>query len=143
VGRLPSFAAGKRERMNATHGLSGAARRVADHARSLVKLELELAASEVKQKLSALATGIGLVAAAAVLLVFAVAFGLAAIAAAIATALAVWLALLVVFGGLLVAALVLAGIGVVLLRKGSPPLPRQAIEEARLTTEALRNGHEA
>lgn len=128
--------------MNATQGLSGAARRVADHARSLVKLELELAASEIKQKLTALAAGIGLVATAAVLVVFALAFGLAAIAAAIATTMSVWAALLVVFGGLFVAAGLLGAIGVALLKKGAPPVPRQALEEARLTTEALRNGHQ-
>jgi hypothetical protein len=36
---------------------------------------------------------------------------------------------------------VLGAIGVVLLRRGAPPVPEQAIAEARLTTEALRNGH--
>ena len=127
--------------MNAAMGLTGAARRVADHARSLVKLELELAAAEMKQKVAALAAGIGLVVGAAVLLVFAVAFGLAAAAAAIATTVSVWLALLIVFGGLFVLAGVLATIGVGLLKKGAPPVPKQALEEARLTTEALRNGH--
>ena len=128
--------------MNATHGLSGAARRVADHARSLVKLELELAASEIKQKLTALAAGIGLVAAAAVLVVFGLAFGLAAIAAVVATTMSVWAALLVVFGGLFVVAALLGAFGVVLLKKGAPPVPRQALEEAKLTAEALRNGHQ-
>ena len=128
--------------MSATTGLSGAARRVADHARSLVRLELQLAASEMKQKVTALATGIGLVAAAAVLVLFALMFAVAAAAAAIATVLAVWLALLVMFGGLVLVAGLLGVIGARLLRKGSPPVPRQALEEARLTTEALRNGHE-
>lgn len=126
--------------MNGALGLSGAARRVADHARSLVRLELELAAAEVKHKLAALAAGIGLVLAAAVLGLLALTFALAAAAAGIASALPVWAALLVMFGGLIVLALVLATVGVGLLRKGSPPLPEQALEEAKLTTEALRNG---
>jgi hypothetical protein len=30
---------------------------------------------------------------------------------------------------------------VVLLRKGAKPLPEQAVQEAQLTTEALRDGH--
>ena len=30
-------------------------------------------------------------------------------------------------------------LGVALIKKGSPPLPKQAIEEAKLTTEALRS----
>ena len=45
----------------ATQGLTGAARRVADHARSLVQLELQLAVTEIKRKAAALAAGIGLV----------------------------------------------------------------------------------
>jgi hypothetical protein len=122
-------------------GLSGAARRVADHARSFVRLELELAATELKQKVAKLAAGIALVALAAVLLLFGLAFALAAGAAAIATAVSVWLALLIVFGGLMLVAGLLAAIGVVLLRRGAPPVPEQAIAEARLTTEALKNGH--
>jgi len=69
-------------------------------------------------------------------------FAVAAAAAAIATVLAVWLALLVMFGGLVLVAGLLGVIGARLLRKGSPPVPRQELEEARLTTEALRNGHE-
>jgi len=125
----------------ATQGLSGAARRVADHARSLVQLELRLAVTEIKHKAAALAAGIGLVAAAAVLGLLALLFGLAAATAAIATALSVWLSLLVMFGGLLLTAGLLGAIGAGLLRKGTPPVPEQALEEARLTTEALRNGH--
>ena len=127
--------------MNATTGLSGAARRVADHARSLVKLELDLAAAEIKQKIAALGIGIGLVVTAGVLGLFGLAFGLAAATAAIAIAVPVWLALLIVFGGLFILAGAFATIGVGMLRKGAPPVPKQALEEARLTTEALRNGH--
>jgi hypothetical protein len=114
---------------------------VADHARTFVRLELQLAAAEVKQKLASLAIGIALVALAGVLGLFAIAFGLAAGAAAIATAFSVWLALLIVFGGLILLTLLLAGIGLVLLKRGSPPVPEQAITEAKLTTEALKDGH--
>jgi Putative Actinobacterial Holin-X, holin superfamily III len=127
--------------MSATSGLSGAARRVADHARSLVQLELELAFTEMKRKLVALTAGIGLVAGAAVLGLLALMFGVAAAAAGIATALPVWATLLVMFGGLLLLAGILGAAGAIVLSRGAPPVPRQAIEEARLTTEALRNGH--
>jgi hypothetical protein len=122
-------------------GLSGATKRVADHARSLVRLELQLAAAEVKKRLAALGLGIALMAAAAVFALTAVAFGLAAATAGIATALPVWLSLLVMFGGLLLLAMILGGVGAALLKKGAKPVPEQAIEEARLTTEAIRNGH--
>jgi hypothetical protein len=122
-------------------GLSGATKRVADHARSFVQLEIQLAATELKRKVAALAVGIGLALAAAVLGLLALLFGLAAATAGIATALPVWLSLLVMFGGVLVLAAMLGAIGAALLRKGSKPVPEQAIAEAQITTEALRNGH--
>ena len=122
-------------------GLSGATKRVADHARSIVQLEIQLAATELKRKVAALAIGIGLAVGAAVLGLFALLFGLAAATAGIATALPVWLSLLIMFGGVLVLAAMLGAIGAALLRKGSKPVPEQAIAEAQLTTEALRNGH--
>lgn len=123
------------------NGLSSAAKRVSEHARSIVQLELQLAATEVKQKAKALAAGIGLTVTAAVLALFSLVFGLAAATAGIATVLPVWAALLVMFGGLFLTAGLLGGIGAGLLRKGAKPVPEKALAEARLTTEALRNGH--
>jgi hypothetical protein len=122
-------------------GLSGATKRVADHARSIVQLEIRLAATELKRKAAALAIGIGLVGGAALFGLLAVLFGLAAATAGIATALPVWLSLLIMFGGLFLLAGMLGAIGAAALRKGSKPVPEQAIAEAQLTTEALRNGH--
>jgi len=122
-------------------GLSGAARRVADHARSFVRLELQLAASELKQKVVALAAGIALVVLAGVLLLYGLGFAFAAAATAIAKAVPMWAALLIVGGGLALFSGLLAVVGVTLLRRGAPPVPEQAIAEARLTTEALQNGH--
>jgi hypothetical protein len=121
-------------------GLGAAARLVADRARSIVRLELQLAAAELKKKVIALGLGIGLLVGAALFGVFALGFGLAAAAAAIATAVSTWLALLIVTGGLLLLAGVLGALGIGALRRGTPPLPEQALEEARLTTEALKNG---
>ena len=122
-------------------GLSGATKRVADHARSIVQLEIQLAASELKRKVAALAIGIGLAVGAALLGLLALLFGLAAATAGIATALPVWLSLLIMFGSLLLLAAMLGAIGAALLRKGSKPVPEQAIAEAQITTEALRNGN--
>jgi hypothetical protein len=113
---------------------------VADHARSFVRLELQLAAAELKRRLAALSIGIALTALAAVFALTALAFGLAAATAAIATTLSIWLSLLIMFGGLLLLAMILGGVGAMLLKKGAKPVPEQAIEEAQLTTEALRNG---
>jgi hypothetical protein len=122
-------------------GLSGATKRVADHARSFVQLEIQLAATELKRKVAALAIGIGLGVGAALFALLAILFGLAAATAGIATALPVWLSLLIMFGGLLLLAGILGAVGAALLRKGSKPVPEQAIAEAQITAEALRNGH--
>jgi Putative Actinobacterial Holin-X, holin superfamily III len=121
-------------------GLTGATKRVADHARSFVRLELQLAATELKRKVVALGVGIALIGAAALAALTAVGFGLAAATAALAIELPVWASLLIMFGGLFLLAAILGGVGAVLLRRGAKPVPEQAIEEARLTTEALRNG---
>lgn len=122
-------------------GLSGATKRVADHARSFVQLEIQLAAAELKRKVVALALGIGLIVGAALFGLLAVLFGLAAATAGIATALPVWLSLLIMFGALFLLAGMLAAVGAAALRKGSKPVPEQAIAEAQITQEALRNGH--
>lgn len=121
-------------------GLSGATKRVADHARSIVQLELRLAVTEMKRKAVALAGGIGLTLTAGLFGLFGLMFGLAAGAAALTLVLSVWLALLVICGGLFLLAGVLAVVGVGLLSKGAKPIPEQALEEAQLTREALQDG---
>jgi uncharacterized membrane protein YqjE len=119
-------------------GLGATVKSVSERASSLVRLELELAALELKRKVSSLAIGIGLALGAAVLLVFALGFGLATIAAGIATAVAWWLALLIVTVGILLVAGLLGLLGVRAIKKGTPPVPEQALAEAKLTTEALK-----
>ena len=121
-----------------TPGLGATVKSVSERASSLVRLELELAALELKRKVSSLAVGIGLALTAAVLLVFALGFGLATIAAGIATAVAWWLALLIVTVGIVLVAGLLGFLGMRSIKKGTPPVPEQAIEEAKLTTEALK-----
>ena len=121
-------------------GLSDATKRVADHARSLVQLELRLAITEIKRKLIALGAGIGLTLGAAMFGLFALAFLLAGGTAALTLVLPVWAALLVVGGGLFLVSGLLAGVGVGLLRKGAKPIPEQAIEEAQMTRETLQDG---
>jgi uncharacterized membrane protein YqjE len=121
-----------------TPGLGATVKSVSERASSLVRLELELAALEVKRKIASLGIGIGLALAAAVLLVFALGFGLATIAAGIATAVAWWLALLIVTVGIVLVAGLLGWLGMRSIQKGTPPVPEQAIAEAKLTTEALK-----
>jgi uncharacterized membrane protein YqjE len=119
-------------------GVGGAAKSVAEHASSIARLEIELAALELKKKVTALAVGIGMGLGAAVFAVFGLAFVFATIAAALATFLATWLALLIVTLGLFALAGVLGVLALGKIKKGSPPVPEQAIREAKLTTEALK-----
>jgi putative superfamily III holin-X len=116
-----------------------AAKEVAEHASTLARLELELAGLEVKRKVAALGIGLGLAAGAGVFLLFALGFALAGAAAALALSFSTWVALLIVSGGLVLFSLVLALIGLGAIKKGTPPVPEQAVEEARLTTEALKS----
>ena len=121
-------------------GLGAAAKLVSERASSIVRLELQLAAAELKKKAIALGLGIGLLVGAALFAFFAFWFALATIAAALATVVSTWLALLIVTGGLFLLVAVLGIVGIASLRKGTPPVPEQAIAEAKLTTEALKNG---
>jgi hypothetical protein len=120
--------------------LARAAERVAEHARRVVQLELELASLELKRKIAALGLGLALLVASVVFGLFALGFALAAAATGLATFLPTWLALLLVAAGLLVLAGALAAIAIARFRKGSPPVPELALLEARLTTEALKHG---
>jgi putative superfamily III holin-X len=122
------------------HGVGMAAKQVAEHASTLARLELELALLEVKRKVAALGIGIGMSIAAGIFGLFALGFGLAAGAAALALVLPMWAALLIVFGVLVLFAVVLLLVGLDMIKKGAPPVPEQAIREAKLTTEVIRNG---
>jgi Putative Actinobacterial Holin-X, holin superfamily III len=120
-------------------GLGTAAKLVAEKASSIARLELELASMEIKKKVAALGIGIGLLIGALLVLVYAVGFGFATIAAALATFLPLWLSLLIVTGFLLLVGGALAGVGVKKMQSGTPPVPKQAIDEAKLTTQALKS----
>ena len=121
-------------------GLGAAARAVSERVSAIVRLEIELALSELKRKVVALGVGIGLLLGAGIFLVFMLGFAFATVAAALATVVSTWLALLIVTGILFVLAGILGFVGITLVSKGTPPVPEQAIEEAKLTTEALKNG---
>jgi heme/copper-type cytochrome/quinol oxidase subunit 3 len=120
------------------NGVGPAAKHVAEHASSLARLEVRLALLEIRTKAVALGVGIGLLAAAAIFGLFLLAFALAAITAAFALFLPVWAALLVMCGIVLLSGATLGLVGLAALRKGTPPVPEQAIREAKLTTEAIR-----
>jgi membrane-bound ClpP family serine protease len=122
-----------------SHRLGPAVKEVAERASAIVRLELELAALELKRKVFSLGLGIGFAIGGAVLLLFVVGFLYAAIAAALAIVMPIWAALLVVTGILFLQVAVLGVLAWVAINKGTPPVPEQAIREARLTTEALKS----
>ena len=121
-------------------GVGAAAKQVAEHASTLAKLELELAGLELKQKAGALGAGVGLGIGAAVVALYGVGFLFATVAVALAIVLDAWLALLLVTVGLFGIAGLLGLLAVRRLKRGTPPVPEQAIREAKLTSEALKNG---
>ena len=123
-------------------GVGTSAKQVAEHASTLAKLELELAALELKRKAGAFGAGVGLGIGAALVGLYAMGFLFATVAVALATFLDLWLAVLLVSVVLLVLAGTLGLLAVARFKRASPPVPEQAIREAKLTTEALKsNGH--
>jgi protein-S-isoprenylcysteine O-methyltransferase Ste14 len=119
--------------------LGQSAKQIAEHASALARLELKLATLEMSRKAKAMALGIGLALGALLLLLYALGFGLAAIAAAIP--LSTWASLLIVTGVLLLIIGILAFFAIAAFKQGAPPVPNQAIEEAKLTTEAIKAGN--
>ena len=119
-------------------GVGPAARQVAEHASALARLELELAGLEVKRKIASLGKGIGLGIGALVVVVYALGFGFATAAAALATFMPTWLALLFVTVFLLIIGGLLGVLALGAIKRGTPPVPKQAIQEAKRTTEALK-----
>ena len=119
--------------------LGGAVKEVAEHASALARLEIELATLELKKKVAAIGLGLGLLAGAVAIALYGIGFLFATAAAGLATFLPVWLSLLIVTIVLLAAAALLAWLGMRSLDRGTPPLPQQAIDEAKLTTQVLKS----
>ena len=123
--------------------LGASAKQVAEHASALARLEVELAALEIKRKIASLGRGIAFGIVAALLLLYALGFGLASAAAGIATVTSVWAALLIVTGVLVILMALFGALSAISVKRGAPPVPEQAIREAKLTSEALRHdGHQ-
>ena len=119
-------------------GIGQAAKEISDRLKTIIALELELAKLEIKRKVAPFAVGIGMLLGAAVFALFMLGFLFAGIAAAFDTFMPRWLADLATAGILLLVTLILALLGRRSLRKG-PPVPKRAIEEAKLTTSAPKS----
>jgi amino acid transporter len=119
--------------------LGAAVKEVTEHASSWFRLERELAVLELKHKVTSLGVGLALAVGAAIFALYAVGFAFATVAAALATFLPTWLALLIVTLVLFAVVGLLGLIGVSKIKRGTPPVPEQAIEEAKRTTIALKS----
>ena len=119
--------------------LGEAAKLVAEKASIIARLEIELASMELKKKAAALGVGLGLAFGAAAVALYGIGFLFATVAAGLAEFMAVWLSLLIVTLGLLLTAGVLGALAIRSIKRGTPPVPQQAIDEAKLTTQALKS----
>jgi len=118
-------------------GVKAKARAVNRRTKSIARLNLELAKLEAKQKATALGIAGGLALGAVALVLYAIGFSFAALAAGLSESLPVWASLLIVVGIMVLIAAILALLARRFARKASPPKPEQAIEEAQRTMETL------
>jgi len=124
--------------VQAKRGLVGSAKEAVARAKSVARLEAQLAQLEIKRKLVKIGIGAGLAVGALLLLLYAIGFLFAGAAAGLAYAVPWWAALLIVGGVLLLLTALLLFLALRSIRSGAPPVPDAAIEEARLTTETVR-----
>jgi uncharacterized membrane protein YqjE len=106
--------------------------------RELVQGEIELFKSEMIAKLKALGIGAGILAGAAVVLLFFVGVLLTAAILALGLVMPYWLAALVVAFVLLVVAGILGLIGYRKLKKGIPPVPTETIHGLKKDLNAIK-----
>ncbi|MEO6534158.1 MAG: phage holin family protein [Pseudolysinimonas sp.] len=100
--------------------------------------EVELLKAELIAKLKALGVGAGLLAGAAVVLLFMIGVLLTAAVLALSLVLPGWLSALIVAVFLLVVAGILALIGYRVLKRGIPPIPSESLESLQKDYRAIR-----
>jgi uncharacterized membrane protein YqjE len=115
---------------------------ITEKATLLVREEIELAKAEVQQKVSRLIKGAVLAVVGGVFLVFMLIYFLHALALFLDDILnvnpsGVWIGYAIVTGGLLLLGLLSIALAVRFFKRGSPPTPELAIEEAKRTREML------
>jgi len=100
--------------------------------------EVELLKAEVIAKLKALGIGAGLIAIAAVILLFMIGTLLTAAILGLSAVMPGWLAALVVSAFLLIVAAILALVGYRVLKRGVPPVPTESIDSLQRDYRAIR-----
>jgi len=100
--------------------------------------EVELLKAELVAKLKALGVGAGLLAGAAVVLLFMIGVLLTSAVLALSLVMPGWLAALIVAAFLLIVAGILALIGYRILKRGIPPVPTESIDSLQKDYRAIR-----
>jgi hypothetical protein len=111
--------------------LSDLTRQLSEDVTTLVRKEVELAKTEVTQKVAVLATGAGLFAGAALFVVIGVATLTATAILALALVMPAWLAALIVTVLVVLIAAVLALVGRHVLQRSQAPLPVETVESVK------------
>ena len=122
--------------------LVGTVTEVSDRISTLIREEIELARAEVGRKAISLAKGTGAIAAGAFFGLLAVVFLLLTIAWALDAILIpgagdIWEGFAIVTGGLVLLAAIAFALASRFLRRGAPPTPTMAIEEAKQIRETV------
>jgi uncharacterized small protein (DUF1192 family) len=122
--------------------LAGTVGEVSDRISNLIRDEIALAKAEVSRKATSLAKGTAAVVAGAVFGVFAIVMGLEAAAWGLNAILVpgagdIWEGFLIVFGVLAILAVLAFAGASRLLKRGTPPTPTMAIDEANRIRETV------
>ena len=128
-----------------TSELADAINEVADKGRLLVREEIELAKAELTEKVTGLAKGAAVGAAAGVFVLAGLIYFLHFIALLIADVLGVnpWVGYLILSGFLFLFGGIAGFMASRLFKKGTPPAPQMAIEEAKLIRATITDSHPA
>jgi len=105
---------------------------------NLVRGEIDSLKQEIAAKLKAAGIGIGLLVGAATFAFFAVLVLIAAGVLGLATVLPAWAAALIVGGGILVIAVILALVGIASLKRGVPPAPTKTISSIKKDVRTIK-----
>jgi uncharacterized membrane protein YqjE len=118
---------------------------VSTKASLLVREEIELAKTEIAEKAKSLGKGVAVAIVAGVMAVFALIYFFEALAWFFNDLFDVgsklWIGFLIVFGILILLAAVAGMLGLRWIKKGSPPTPDLAIEEAKRTRAEIMESH--
>ncbi len=107
---------------------------------TLIRSEIALAKAEITGKVKHAGVGIGLFAAATVLVLYALTVLIFAAVAGIAEALPWWAAALIVGGSMILVATLLVLIGLRQVKQANPPTPVRAVENTKQDVQTLKEG---